>query len=91
MQTKDFALKLGIKIQGKESNEGYVIRFNNSDDYAKVYSLLSRSELLSLEEDQVILSEHTNIIKYISDEFDLTLAANFDKDSYTLTIKEGED
>lgn len=68
----------------------YTFLISDSDEYAKVYSILENSSLVDLEEDSVIITEHNNILKYYSDDFDIELQANFDSDTYKLIISEVE-
>ena len=78
---------LGINEEPNESNNGvYVIDIKDSDEYGVYYSKLDRSPLLDEESSNVTLDGST--IVYMSDDYILTLVADFASDQYKLTIKE---
>ena len=77
---------LGIKEEPNESNNGvYVIDIN---EYGVYYSKLDRSPLLDEDEESSNVTLDGSTIVYMSDNYILTLVADFASDQYKLTIKE---
>lgn len=85
---KEIANKLGLSDKGTESEGKYTFQMANSDDYSKVYSKLDKSDLVSLDEESVVLSEHIHETVYYGEGFYVRLVASFDEDIYTCEIGE---
>lgn len=80
---------LGIKEEPNESNNGvYVIDIKDSNEYGVYYSKLDRSPLLDEDEESSNVTLDGSTIVYRSDDYILTLVADFASDQYKLTIKE---
>ena len=84
---KDLLAKLGVT---EEVTEEIVIDLANSDDYAKVYSILDQSEDADLAEIRSISTEDMNVLYYETDNYDIQLLANFVKDIYRVVINKAE-
>lgn len=85
---REFLRKLGINTSGQfKGTNTYVIDIDDSDEYGKIYSKLDKSILVDEDPDSSQLTESTSTIQYESDDYILTLIANFDLDEYKLTIK----
>lgn len=83
--------KLGIKETPKESNNGVsVIDIEDSNEYGVYYSKLDRSPLLDEDEESSNVTIDGSTIVYISDDYTLTLVADFASDQYKLTIREND-
>lgn len=81
--------QLGIKETPKESNNGVsVIDIEDSNEYGVYYSKLDRSPLLDEDEESSNVTIDGSTIVYISDDYKLTLVADFASDQYKLTIRE---
>lgn len=65
-----------------------VYSIKNSGDYSKVYSKLDNSTIADLDFEQLEMDEHHSTLVYLSDDYDITLYANFDDELYTLTLEE---
>ena len=85
---KALLTKLGIT---DDITEEVVIELNNSDDYAKMYSILDQSEDADLAEVRSITTEDMNVLVYETDHYDIELLANFEKDIYRVAIKLAEE
>lgn len=81
---KALLTKLGIT---EDITEEVVIELNNSDDYAKMYSILDQSEEAELAEVRSITTEDMNVLVYETEHYDIELLANFEKDIYRVVIK----
>lgn len=84
----EFLDNLGISGEYTTSEGEYTLLLSDSDEFQQVYSILSSSDLVDLDVDDVVVNENENILKYIADDYDLTLACNFDDDTYKLVIEE---
>ena len=87
----DFLTKLGISQEGVEQGDKYVIDLGDSNAYSRVYTILDKSELVDLDVENISMTEEESTMIYLSDNYDLTLSANFNDNKYTLTIKEAKD
>ncbi len=87
--------KLQLKKPGRYENGFYIIDFDDSNEYAKIYSLLSK-EAINTEYPNFTINtnkttvEVTNYFELEVDEkkYLLFLFANFEADKYYLKIKE---
>lgn len=83
--------QIGIKETPNESNNGiYVIDIKDSNEYGVYYSKLDRSPLLDEDEESSNVTIDGSTIVYISDDYTLTLIADFASDQYKLTIREND-
>lgn len=87
----DFLSELGIDREGTMEGNRYVVNLGDSNAYSRVYTILDNSELVDLDVDNVSMTEDGGTIVYLSDDFDITLGADFNKDSYTLTVEEAKE
>lgn len=88
---KNFLNKLGISQEGVESEGKYVIDLGDSNAYSRVYTILDKSELVDLDVENMSMTEEESTMIYLSDNYDLTLGANFNDNKYTLTIEEAKE
>ena len=88
---KSFLDGLGINQPGRMENDSYIIVLPNSNAYSKVYTILDKSDQMDLDIDKINMDENTSSMTYLSDDFDITLTADFDKDSYTMELTEAND
>lgn len=87
MTAKELSDELGIGREGVEENGTYVIELEDSDDYARVYTLLDSAENLELFTDNMLLSDSASLFTYESDDFDIDLVANLDNNIYKVIFK----
>lgn len=82
--------KIGINETPTKTDSGYVINLNDSDEYARYYSKLDRSDLVEEDDESSQVTLENSSIQYLSEDgkYLFTLLADFDGDVYTLTIKE---
>ena len=88
MDKEEFVKSLGIRGAGAEGEAGYVVTFADSNAYADAYSRLSSSSEVELDPEYGTASEHGSEMRYVSDDFELTLKADFDRDAYSLVVTE---
>ena len=86
---EEFLKELGINKEPVESEDGtLVIDIANSDEYAKYYSLLEKSDLIEEDQYSSQITLEASSIQYVNDDFTITLLSNLEADTYQLTIKE---
>ena len=85
---EDFLKQLGITQIPEQTNDGhYQIDIDNSNDFAKIYSKLDKSDLLDEDEESSQVTTETISIQYLNDDYLITLLGDLEGDKYTLTIK----
>lgn len=86
---EEFLRELGIEGNlNRGKNDVYVLDIENSDEYGKIYSRLDRSDLLDEVVDNSQITYDAANIQYESDDYLISLLADFKNDSYKMTIKE---
>lgn len=88
---EEFLKKLGIEGDTTTDEDGcLVVNLLDSDDYARAYSKLDKSDLVEEDETASQVTLDNSSIQYISedDKYILTLLADFDGDVYTLSVRE---
>ena len=88
MSVEKFVKDLGITEEGKKQNDKYIITLDNSDDFARTYSILETSQDLNINDSISLLSSTASKIIYTSADYELSLNANFMSDTYTLVVRE---
>ena len=89
MYLEKFLAKLGISQVGHYTKTNtYVIDIEDSDEYGKIYSLLDKSDEIEEDEDSSTITVHNSNIVFESENYQLTLIADFDQDTYKLVCKE---
>lgn len=85
-----FLTGLGIKelFDSSSSDDEYTIDLGDSDSYSRVYTILDKSNKVDLDADSTTMDENGTSLTYLGDDWDLTLSANFDSNSYVLTVRE---
>lgn len=86
---EDFLKQLGIdKSYTKGGNGLYNIDIEDSDEYGKIYSKLDKSDLIDEIPDSSQMTYETASIQFENDDYLITLLADFNEDTYKMTIKE---
>lgn len=89
---EEFLKELGIQGTPQRTDNGtYVLDIEGSDNYGRIYSRLDRSDLVEEDEDASQLTLDTSALRYENDEYQLTLLADFNEDTYQLVIQLKED
>lgn len=88
MTTSEFVSELGIEELGEEkANSDFVINLKDSNSYAYYYSLFSRTPLLDLDYENIVVNDKESNLVYLGDDFSVYLSADFESNTYTITIK----
>lgn len=91
IQMEQLLREIGISEIPQQGEDGtYIIDIRDSNDYGKYYSKLDRSDLLDEDEESSNVTVDGSTIVYISDDYTLTLIADFASDQYKLTIREND-
>lgn len=85
---KELLKKLGIENEGSFEDGAYIVNLNSSDEYARVYSLLDKSDLVDLDTESVVMRDDIVEMIYFTNTYTLKLSGNLDTDNYTLTVTE---
>ena len=82
--------ELGIDAVPTRTDKGYTVDIADSDEYARYYSKLDKSDRLEEDEENSQVTLENSSIQYTSDDdkYTLTLLADFDGDVYKLNIRE---
>lgn len=86
---KELLNNIGITRVGHFDNKhAYVVEFETDAEYNKAFSKLDKSDLLEENPDASSVTLDTSIVVYESDDYVLTLLANFNENRYELQVKE---
>lgn len=85
---KDFLNSIGIYKEGNFKNNQYIIDILDSNEFGKYYSILSRSDLVNEDTETSTVNVENSNIRFNSDNFDLTLIADFNNSIYKLSVEE---
>ena len=89
MYLKKFLEQLGITQVGHYTkSNSYIIDIEDSNEYGKIYSLLDKSDEVEEDDDSSTITIHNSNIVFESEEYQFTLIADFDQDTYKLVCKE---
>ena len=73
---------------GFYEGEDYIVILDDSDDFAKMYTLLDNANWLSSQNTSLSLQQDVTLIKYSNDNISLILSADFTEDKYLLKLEE---
>lgn len=88
MRIEEFVKDLGIESEVEYDNGVATVILKDSNDYAKVYTLLSDSDLVDLEPESVVINQELTSLKLTNEDFEVTLSADLERDIYKLVIEE---
>jgi len=88
MRIEDFVKDLGIENEVEYDNGVATVILKDSNDYAKIYTILSDSDLVDLEPESVVINQNLTSLKLTNEDFELTLSADLERDIYRLVIEE---
>ena len=88
MEIEEFVQSLGIEKEVVFDKGKPTVFLDDSNEYAKMYSLLSSSEVVSLEPESVVVNTEITSMIFKCREFEITLSADLSRDIYKLTFEE---
>lgn len=62
------------------------IFFKDSDDFAKIYSLLSTNDIIELIQESVVVNSDMTSITFENEDYEIILSADFTRDIYKITL-----
>ena len=80
-------LKQITKFYCDKDNQ-YIIDISNSNEFGKYYSILNKSDLVNEDIEVSTVNVENSNIRFNSDDFDLTLIADFNNSIYKLIVEE---
>lgn len=83
-----FLDELNIDTRGKFDENRYVLKLEDSDEYACYYTILDHAEGLELRDSSSMSQEFATVLTYVNDKYKFKLNANFIDDYYTFTVEE---
>ena len=83
-----FLENLGIDTTGKFTDKRYTLELDNSDDYARYYTILDHADDLGLVDVSSMAEEYATVLTYSNDKYKVKLNANLEDDYYTLTVED---
>ena len=90
-EIEGFFSKLGITHVGDIQGGKYVIKLDDSNEYSRAYTALDKSELTDLDTEKVSMGLEGSTMVYLSDDYDITLKADFEANEYTIEAEEAKD
>ena len=85
---REFLKKLGIEEIGYYKDKTYIIDLDNDTQFSKVYSKLEKSDLVEPDDDYQSINLSESNIKYYNKDYEITLFANFENDTYKVIVEE---
>ena len=85
----EFLKQIGIDAEPVKAEDGnYNIDIEDSNEYGKYFSKLDKSDLVEEDQDASSVNFENSSIQFVNDEYTLTLIADFENDTYSLSIRE---
>ena len=85
---EDFAKELGIRKQGSLKGKQLVIELEGSDEYSRMYTILDKSKLLTLQQNKTVITTDRSELVYEGDEFMVQLIGDMKNNRYEVIIEE---
>ena len=87
-ELSEFLNELNITKEGYYDEDIYVIPLADSDEFAKIYSILDKSDKVDLDDEFIGIDKVNSMLLYISDKYEVKLVSNFDSDDYRIEIRD---
>ena len=89
MSIEELLDELNIDKEPIENENGsYTIDLDSSNEFAKYSSKLDKSDLLEEDQEASNIGLETSSVQYVSDDFTVTMLANFETEEYKMIIRE---
>ena len=83
---EEFVNSLNIPFEGSYSNNQYIINLKSSDDFSKVFSIISLNSQLRALDGSTATDSETEF-RYTDGYYEVLLSANYDEDVYSILIE----
>lgn len=84
---EEFVNSLELPAEGEYTNNEYVIKFDNSDDFSDIFNFISLKKTLTAE-DHMVATEESCISTFTDGWYEIKLIADFDNDIYRVVVGE---
>jgi len=92
MSLDDLLRELNINKEPIENDNGsYTLELDNSNEFAKYYTKLEKSDLFDQDDEASNVSVDTSTVQYVGDDFIITLVSDLNEDTYKMVIRKIED
>lgn len=87
MDIEELLKDIGITKEGNYGkNNSYIIDITNSQEFGKIYSMLEKYDGVDEVTESSLLTEHNASLRYLGDDYQIDLLADFDQDTYRLVV-----
>lgn len=83
---EEFVNSLNIPFEGSYNNNQYIINLKSSDDFSKVFSIISLNSQLRALDGSTATDSETEF-RYTDGYYEILLSANYDEDVYSILIE----
>ena len=80
-----FIDSLNLPFEGEIKGDEYVVALGNSNDFSKIYNIISTNKDLNLKDGSTANDSEARFL-FLGDNFEISLLANFDDDIYRLAV-----
>lgn len=82
---EEFIDELNLPFEGEMHDGTYVIKLNNSNEYSKLYNIISTDKQFTLEDGSIATTDNAMFV-FHNDWYELKFTADFNKDIYRLVV-----
>jgi len=87
MSKEEFVDSLELPFVGEMKLDDYVITLDNSNDFSRLYNIVSNNLDLTLDDDSITTTNNALFI-FFNDEYEIKLTADFNKDVYRMVVSD---
>lgn len=84
---EEFIKELDLPYEGKMSGGEYIIKLNTSNDFSKLYNIISTDKQFNLDKNSMATTNNAMFVFY-NDWYELKFTADFNKDIYRMVVSE---
>lgn len=90
-KARELLADIGLPEEGKMEKDRYIVKLENSDEWAKCYTLLSDYKDLEMSDVGSMAQEFATVLTYVNDDYRVSLNGNLQDDYYTVSVEEQKD
>ena len=87
MTAEELLKEIGITKEGSYIDNIYTIELDDSDEFAKMYTLCDNSELVDNDDEFSSLNSDSIMFVYVGDEYEIKVSGDFVSDEYKLEVR----
>lgn len=84
---EDFINELNLPFEGEMHGDTYIITLNNSNDFSKLYNIISTDKQFTVDNNSVSTTNNA-MFKFYNDWYEIQFTADFNKDIYRMVVNE---